>query len=575
MTDSLYEKLSNERKKMQAAGEMQDWWSTPAWQLFKSKYLYDAKTPKEQYTRIAVTLAKHIEGYYPEWWVKEFGEDYLWVDAFFDQMWNGNLSGSTPVIANTGTDRGMSVSCSGNVVANSVYGIYSAKQEVAVLTKEGFGTASYVGNIIPRGMKSDRGVVSNGVVPWIQGFVKDMVDVSQGSARRGAWAAYIEVEHGDFHELCHYLKEAPDGLNIGWIISEEFIQRLEAGDEEADERFKTMMVTKMVTGKGYFFFTDKVNNRRPEMYKYHGLKVLAAQLCNEIHLHSSEDLTYTCVLSSMNAARFDFWEHTKAVFIATVFLDCVAAEFIEKAEGVPGMEKAVAFTKKGRALGLGVCGFHTYLQIKRWSFDSNEAYAFNNRLFKHIHDQSLEASQWLASVFGESEWCVGYGVRNTHRTAVAPTKSSAFLMAGISEGINPDPAMTFLQLTPAGEVDRANPVLLELMKERGVYDKKHMQELTDAQGSVQGVDWLTQHEKDVFKTAFEIDMGVVLKLAAARQRYLCQGQSLNLFFAAEEDEEYIAAVHAEAFRNPLILGLYYNYSKAGVTASKGECEACQ
>ena len=306
-----------------------------------------------------------------------------------------------------------------------------------------------------------------------------------------------------------------------------------------------------------------------------GLYVVAPQLCNEIHLHSSEELTYTCVLSSQNLIHWKRIKASKATFIATVFLDCVAEDFIRKAAGIKGLEKAVEFTKLSRALGLGVCAFHTYLQQERIPFESFEAHMWNNEVFKHIHDQSLEASQWMAQVLGEPEWCKGYGVRNTHRTAIAPTKSSALLMAGVSEGINPDPAMTYTQLTTAGEVDRANPILLQLMKDKGVYDKKHMQELTDAQGSVQNVAWLTDEEKVVFKTAFEIDQKAILRLAAGRQRWICQGQSLNLFFSAGEDEEYIAEVHQEAFENPMILGLYYCYSKAGVTASKGECVACQ
>lgn len=572
--DSLYEKLSNERKKLQAAGEMADWWSTGAWQLFKAKYLYEAKTPREQYQRIAKTLAHYIEGHYPDWWVQEFGQNYTWEQAFFDQMWAGNLSGSTPVISNTGTNRGMSVSCSGNVMPNSIYGIYEAKKEIAVLTKNSFGTASYVGDIQPRGTMTSKGQKSAGVLPVIKGVVQDMEYVAQGG-RRGAWAAYLPLEHGDFHEVVRYLEEAPDGLNIGWNVTKSFIDRLDADDEDANDRFEEHLTTKMKTGKGYHAFIDKINDRRPQMYKDKGLMVVAPQLCNEIHLHSSEDITYTCVLSSQNASRWGDWKNTKSVFINTVFLDCVAEDFIQKSDGIAGLEKARNFTVKGRALGLGVCGLHTLFQKERLPFDSNEVYKLNNEIFKHIHDQSLEASQWMAKELGEPEWCVGYGVRNTHRTAVAPTKSSALLMAGVSEGINPDPAMTFTQLTPAGEVDRANPVLLEIMKERGVYDKKHMQQITDAQGSVQGVDWLTDHEKQVFKTAFEIDQKAILKLAAARQRYLCQGQSLNLFFSAEESEEYIAEVHAEAFRNPLILGLYYCYSKAGVTAAKGECDTCQ
>ncbi len=575
MSDNQYETLSKERKALQEKDLMPQHWSTGAWQLFKAKYMYDAENPREQYERIASTLAQYVEGRYPDWWKEEFGEDYTWKQAFFDELWSGNLSGSTPVIANTGTDRGFSVSCSGNVAEDSVYGIYSAKLEVAVLTKNGFGTATYLGHIIPRGTKSSKGVTSGGVVEWIKTFVLDTTVVSQGSNRRGAWAGYLPIEHGDFFELANYLKDAPDGLNVGWNISNEFIDRLEARDPDAIKRFKQAMYTKMVTGRGYFAFIDKINARRPQMYKDLGLEVVSPQLCNEIHLHSSTDLTYTCVLSSTNVAQYDKLRK-RSIFIHTVFLDCVNEDFVQKAKGIPGMEKAVKFAELGRPIGLGVCGFHTWLQKQRWPFDSHEAYAFNNELFTRLHDESLEASRWMASELGEPEWCKGHGVRNTHRTAIAPTKSSALLMGGVSEGINPDVAMTFLQLTPAGEVDRANPILLEIMKERGVNDEKHWKELTAAQGSVQNVDWLTEHEKQVFKTAFEIDQMVVLKLGAARQRKLCQGQSLNTYVSSEESEAVIAKQMAKAFRDPLILGIYYTYSKAGVAASTDAvCESCQ
>lgn len=570
--ENMYSTLSKERKDLQARGEMQSWWSTGAWQLFKAKYLYAAKTPKEQYRRIADTLAQYVEGTYPDWWEQE-GKT-TWAEAFFEEMWVGNLSGSTPVIANTGTDRGFSVSCSGNVIPNSIEGIYSAKREVAVLTKNGFGTSSYLGDIQPRGSKTAKGVVSSGLLPVIKGFVDDMKYVAQGAARRGAWAGYIPIEHADFKEVAHYLEEAPDGLNIGWNVSNDFISRLDAGEEDAIDKFKTSLLVKMRTGKGYYSFIDKVNQVTPATYRDRGLEVKASQLCNEVLLHSSDDLTYTCVLSSMNAARYGAWKDTKAVFIAQVFLDCVAEDFIKKAANVAGMEKAVKFTELGRPTGLGVCGFATYLQQERIPFESFAAHQWNKEIFRHISSQTLEASRWLAAKFGEPEWCKGYGIRNTHRTAVAPTKSSALLMAGVSEGISPDVAMTYVQLTPAGEVERANPVLLSIMKERGVYDKEHMQELTNAFGSVQGVKWLNEEEKAVFKTAFEIDQKAILRLAVARQQFICQGQSLNLFFSAEEEEEYIAEVHTEAFKNPMILGLYYCYSKAGVAASKGECIAC-
>jgi ribonucleoside-diphosphate reductase alpha chain len=571
---NIYEALSKERKELQAAGEMADWWSTGAWQLFKAKYLYEASTPREQYSRIARTLAQYIEGRYPDWWYQVFPEGYTWYDAFFDQMWSGNLSGSTPVIGNTGTNRGFSVSCSGNVLPNSINGIYDGKREIAVLTKHSFGTASFLGHIQARGTLTDKKQKAAGVLPVIQGVVHDMQYVIQGG-RRGAWAGYLPIEHGDFGEVADYLKDAPDGLNIGWNWSDNFTNLLNSGDAWATDRWQHLLHSKMLTGKGYMAFMDKINRRRPQMYKDLGLEVVAPQLCNEIHLHSSEALTYTCVLSSLNAVHWNRIKDTRAGFIMHVFLDCVAEDFIQKAKGIKGLEKAVEFTELGRPTGLGICGFHTYLQQERIPFESMEAHLWNNELSNYLRDQTLEASQWLASVFGEPEWCRGYGVRNTHRTAIAPTKSSALLMAGISEGINPDPAMTFTQLTPAGEVDRANPILLQLMKDRGVYDDAHMKSITDMQGSVQHVDWLDTWEKLVFRTGFEIDQRAILRLGAQRQKRICQGQSLNLWFSADEDEEYVAEIHQEAVEDENITGIYYAYSKAGVTASKGECIACQ
>jgi len=277
----------------------------------------------------------------------------------------------------------------------------------------------------------------------------------------------------------------------------------------------------------------------------------------------------------MNLAKWDEWKNTNAVYFSTIFLDCVAEEFIKQSEGVYGLEKARQFTQNGRALGLGVCGWHTLLQLKNIPFESLEAQFLNTTIFKHIKQQSTQASEDSSFLFGRPLWCKDTQKMNTHLMAIAPTKSTALIMGGISEGINPDPAMTYTQTTVAGEMERVNSVLLEIMKVRHVYDTKHIQEIVNNFGSVQSVNWLSDYEKQVFKTAFEIDQHVIIRHAAQRQPYIDQGQSVNLFFAADASEEYISSVHKEAFLNEDILSLYYCYSKAGVTASKGECEACQ
>ena len=296
--------------------------------------------------------------------------------------------------------------------------------------------------------------------------------------------------------------------------------------------------------------------------------------CDEITLHADDEHTFTCVLSSMNVARYDEWKDTDAVYWATVFLDCVAEDLIQKGKNVPGLEKAVRFTEKGRALGLGQCGFHILLQKKMIPFEGFEAHMLSQEIAAHIWSESEKASRDMAKLLGEPEWCKGYGLRNTHRIAIAPTKSTSLLMGGVSEGINPDPAMSYIQMTAGGEVDRLNPQLLELMKRRGVYTRKHISGITEAQGSVQHVSWLTDEEKAVFKTAFEINQKAIIRMASARGRFIDQWQSLNLFFSADEDPAWIAEVHQEAFVDPNILALYYVYTQAGVQASKGECEAC-
>jgi len=569
MSVNLYEKLGEERKQLQEQSLVPPWYTTGGYQLFKEKYEYETngKSVRGQFERIATTAAKHLNG-------THFQKSNP-AQIFFDLLWNGYLSASTPVLANMGTDRGMPVSCSGGYVDDSVHGFYSNRLETAMLTKMGFGTSSYLGSIRSRGSEISKGGKSSGVVPVFKGHVQDMRDIAQGTARRGAWAGYIEIDHQDFDELADHIMAEPDDANIGWIITNNFISKLDNKEEDAVRRFQKAMKMKMITGKGYFCFIDKINEKRPESYKKNNLTVKGSHLCNEITLHADNDHTFTCVLSSLNVELWNDWKESNTAYWATIFLDCVAQEFIERGKSIKGLENAVRFTEKGRALGLGQCGFHTLLQKNLIPFEGFEAHMLSQEIARHIDEESLRASQDMAIHLGEPEWCKDLGLRNTHRIAIAPTKSTALLMGGVSEGINPDPAMSFTQQTAAGDVDRLNPQLLNLMKEKGVYSRKHVAEITEKQGSVQHVDWLTDEEKAIFRTAFEINQKSIIRMASSRGQYIDQWQSLNLFFASDEKPEWIAEVHSEAFHDPNILGLYYVYTQAGVQASKGECEACQ
>lgn len=562
---TIYAQLGKERKEGQKQGTIPEWMTTAGYQLLSQKYVEKGQTILDRYKTIAKTAAKHM----PK-------DRKVWEDKFFNLFWKGWFAASTPVLANMGTDRGMPVSCSGAYIGDSVDDFYGKLHETAMLTKNGFGTSGYLGDIRPRGTAISRGGSASGVMPVIEDYVTAMKKISQGGVRRGAWAGYVPMHHGDFHEVVTYLEKYPDDFNLGWNIHDSFCEALQSGDAEADARFSSSLKTKLITGKGYYFFPDKVNRLAPDMYKDLGLTVKASNLCTEINLFSDKDHTFTCVLSSMNLAKFDEWEHTSAVFDATVFLDCVAQEFIELAKDNPIFDTSVRFTKKSRALGLGGLGFHTYLQEKMIDMESFEAHMNNMKIFAHLNRESLKASEWMAKELGEPEWCKGYGVRNTHRTAIAPNTSSALVCGGVSQGIEPVVANSYVQPSAAGELVRLNPAFLHFCQRKGVeVNRQLLKELSDNLGSVQSLDWMTPEEKAVFKTAYEINQKSLLRLASTRQRFICQGQSLNLFFDADEKEEWIAEVHREAFLDPNIKQLYYMRTMAGVQASKGECVACE
>lgn len=560
-----FEDLSAERKLLQKQGIVPDWYTTQAWQMFSRKYAVDGEAAVYgRHRKIADTLAKHL----PPAFRNQFAE------KFFDLLWRGILSPASPALSNTGTARGLPVSCSGQVVADSIDGFYTSLHETAMLSKYGFGTSADFSGIRARGTKISTGGKANGAKEVIDDFFTCTAKVSQGGNRRGSVGAYLDIDHGDFYECLNSLKTESNGKNYGWIIRDSFVERLKANDPEAQARWMDALHVKLLTGKGYLFFVDKANRHRPQMYKDLGLDIKASNLCSEIMLHSSKKLTYSCILASVNLVHWDEIKDSDAIFVATVFLDCLCSEFLETSVGVPGLEKVREFTRLGRAVGLGVMGFSTYLQSQRIAYESIQAQGLNHQIFKRLHDESLKASQWLAEVLGEPEWCEGYGVRNTHRTALAPTKSTSLLMGGVSESHFPDPGMVFDAGSAAGDLRRIVPEIYKLMQERGVYSESTINDIIEHVGSVQHVDWLTDHEKAVFKTAFEMDQMVLLRYASQRQKHLCQGQSINFFVPEDGGEEAVAKLMSKAALDEEILSVYYIYSRSGVVV-KDECIACQ
>lgn len=557
-----FEKLSKERKDLQKAGEVPEWMTTQGYIMFVRKYAYNKETVKGAFHRIASTLAEH----YPE--------KTLAYEKFFNLLWKGYLSPSTPIYCNTGTDRGLVVSCAGSYIDDSISGFYNAYLENAILSKLGFGTSSYLGDIRARGSSISIGGTADGVVPVFDSSIDVVSKVSQGSNRRGAWAGYLDIDHDDFWELTGYILKNPVDTNIGWNITEAFIEKLKNQDEEAIKRWNKIVYLRARVGKGYLWKVDTANNLAPQAIKNSGISIKASNLCNEIALPQDSDHTFTCVLSSLNLSKWDEFEED-TIFWSIIFLDCVVSEMLLKAKKYPELKKAVNFTEKSRALGLGVLAFHTYLQEKMVAFDSFEAHMINLQIFKKIESEAKNATKHLAELLGEPLWCQGLGIRNATLTAVAPTMSSSILCGSVSQGIEPIISNTFNQKTAAGEMQRINPTFAKLAKQKGFYSQDLVDDIAiNHNGSVQHLDWLSEEEKAVFKTAYEIDQHALLRLASTRQQFIDQGQSLNLFFGAEEDENYVAEVHKAALLDPYIKGLYYLRSTRGVKASKG-CVACE
>lgn len=887
--------LNQEMQDFKVKGWIPEWYTLSGWQIFRAAYWVKAEEAvRGRFETIARVVARHLPFPYNAHYEKKF----------FNEMWEGRLSPSSPVLANTGTARGDIVSCSGQFIGDSVKSFYLNLFETAILSKRNYGTSWYGGAIRPRGSKFGESGKANGQYAVIEDFFTCTEKISQGGLRKGAGAANIPLDSPDFYECLWALKKKPKGKNFAWIVSDKVTELLKQGDPEMGQRWKDALHVKILTGKGYLFFVDKANRHRPQMYKDLGLDIVATNLCvapetviltdrgyvqistlvnqevnvwngtefskvtvkqtgtnqklitvttdsgfeldctpyhrfyvqtgydeesvvmkqanelvegdrlikldtpviegsivfsdayqngfysgdgctvttncntkhriylygtkreligmfpvkeqhyiqenqdreyfnvaslqdkytvptaqntiesrlqwlagyldadgtvarngdsqslqvastnplflrelqlmlqtlgvqskitplreagihplpsndgtggntdyyckaierlliggvgvydllqlglqthrlqissrkpqrnaarfvkvssvtdhgriddtycfnepkkhlgvfnglltgqcTEIMLHSSEELTYSCVLASMNAVHWDTIQSTDSVRTATVFLDCVISEYLESSKGIEGLEKIHAFTEKGRAIGLGWLGVHTYLQKEMIPYSSLDAQHVNYKMYKHLHDESLKASQWLAELLGEPEWCKGYGVRNTHRTAQAPNKTTASLM-GVSESNVPEPAMVYASASIAGEVDQLPVAFKDFLIAKGQYTPEVIQSVIANLGSVQHLDWMTPHEKAVFRNAFEEDQWIILRRAKQRQKWLCQGQSLNFFISEETREQSLTDLLSACVLEEDILSVYYGYFRSGVVVLD-ECINCQ
>jgi len=469
---------------------------------------------------------------------------------FNKYMLAGYYSLSSPVWSNFGANRGLPISCNGVKVDDSIEEILQKVSEVGVQTKLGAGTSGYFGDLRPRGTSIRGGGKADGPVHYMRLYDTSTDVISQGSVRRGAFAAYLNIDHPDVHEFLEIREPgAPiQNISIGVTISDEWMEDMITGNQEKRETWAKVLRKRKETGYPYLFFSDTVNNNKPKVLKDHNYPIWASNLCSEIALPSSKDWTFVCNLSSMNLVTWDEWKNTDAVEIMTYFLDAVMEEYIKKTKGVRFMETAHNFAKHWRALGIGQLGWHSLLHSKMMPFESFEALELTEEISEFIDQRSLAASKEMADIYGEPEGMKGYGERNLTRCAIAPTTSSSFILGQVSPSIEPLASNYFVKDLAKGVFTYKNPWLTEVLEAHGKNDDDTWDDILIHKGSVQHLDFLTENERNVFKTFSEISPLNVVQQAAARQTYIDQSQSLNLMIPHTAPIKDINALIIEGWR---------------------------
>jgi ribonucleoside-diphosphate reductase alpha chain len=503
---------------------------------------------------------------------------------FFDLMWSNKLCVASPIFANLGSNRGLPISCNTVHVDDSLISIFDKNTELAMLTKHGAGVGIYMGDVRGRGKRIGNIGKSNGIMGWLKIFDANIASVSQGNVRRGAAAVYLPINHTDFPEFIRMRRPTQEenmrcmNLHHGVCIGDDFMNKVKTGDEESRKMWKDLLVERFETGEPYMFFTDNVNRQLPEAYLKHKLKVVSSNICNEIYQYTDPEHTFVCCLSSINLTKWDSITDDD-IKHCIWFLDAVMTEYIDKAKDIPGFEASVRSAIKGRAIGLGVLGWHSYLQQNMIPFESYKAMQLNNAIFKRLRDATDTASRELAKEYGEPEWCVGTGRRNSVVMAVAPTVSNSIISGSVSQGIEPIIANAFAKKSAKGTFISQNKDLRVVLAKHGQDTADVWTSIAVNNGSVKQLPFLSDLEKEVFKTAYEIDQKVIVQQAAQRQKWIDQGQSVNLFFTADMDVKNFNDVHLLAWELGL-KGLYYCRASTiikGDVASRGEdsCKACE
>lgn len=502
-----------------------------------------------------------------------------YADKFYHYMARGYFSLSSPIWSNFGLERGLPISCFGSYIGDSIQEIMETTAEVGMMSKIGGGTSGYFGDIRPRGSAIKNNGKSDGSFNFSKLFDTVIDVISQGTSRKGQFAGYIDIEHGDIDEWLDIHTEGNpiQLMYYGVCVGHDWLESMKAGDPYKRQLWAKLLQRKTETGIPYLFFKDNANAGRPDVYKDKNMTVHASNLCTEIMLPSSSDESFVCCLSSMNLLYFDEWKETDAPEVLTYFLDVVMSEFIEKSNEIPFLHRANKFARRHRALGLGVLGWHSYLQANNIAFDSFQAMQKNNEIFRTLQEKTLQASQDLAKRFGEPEILKGYGRRNTTLMSIAPTKSSSFILGSVSPSVEPFKSNYYVKDLAKIKTVYKNPFLEKLLKEKGLDNEEIWESILHNDGSVQHLTQLTDEEKEIFKTFSEISQLSVIQQAAQRQKYIDQGQSINIMVHPATPAKYLNQLYLTAEELGL-KSIYYQYSMSAAQVFNRNllgCSSCE
>jgi ribonucleoside-diphosphate reductase alpha chain len=548
-----------------------EWMDEISLSTISKGYLLPGETPKKAYRRVSKAIAERVNR--PDLEAK-----------FFKYIWNGWLGLASPVLSNTGTDRGLPISCFGIDTPDSIRGIGLTNAELMKLTALGGGVGVSVSRIRPRGTAITGNGKSEGVVPWCKIYDSSIIATNQGSVRRGAASVNLDINHPDIKEFLQIRRPKGDpnrqclNLHQCVVVDDSFMRRLGERDSEAMSVWLEILKTRVETGEPYIMFKDNVNKANPLAYAMNNLDVTMTNICTEITLHTDEEHSFICCLSSINLAKYDEWKDTDLIEISIRFLDGVMQEFIDKSNGKDSLIRTHRHAKKGRALGLGVMGWHTFLQQKNLPFNSIASTAWTHTIFSDIRQKAEATSRQLAVEYGEPVWCKGTGMRNTHLLAIAPTVSNSRI-SDCSAGIEPIPANVYTFNGAKGTFIVKNKILEKLLEEKGHNTSKVWDQILADKGSVQNLpdNVLSPDEKEIFLTFSEVNQFELVKQAAIRQKYIDQTQSLNLSFDPTDSPKWINQVHMEAWKLG-VKTLYYlrtdSVIRGDIGSRTADCLSC-